>query len=186
MSPIDPRVLGSPGLPPGADVLRRLAELEARCAKIERGVASGWTYAEDLGSEVITSASQLGAIRCSRQLVVPAASKAVRVLGVAELNGTGGATGVCDGRIMAQDGAGAWVNQFSPWYSIGPGIPVVNYVTKGSGIANIDGLGHEVVFLIAAGSILAGARQWAVQFRHQGGGTTNITVGKIRAWIGWA
>lgn len=186
MSPIDPRVLGSPGLPPEADVLRRLAELEARCAKLERGSAGGWTYAEDLGSEVISSGSPNGALRCSRQLAVPAASKAIKALGVAEVNGTGAATGVCDGRVMAQNDAGAWVQQFIPWNSIWPGVPVVNYVTKNANITSVDGVGHEVVFLLAAGAVLAGPRQWAVQFRHQGGGTTNVTVGKIRLWLGWA
>lgn len=39
--PVDPRLLGSPGLPPEADVLRRLSELEAAIARLERAGTPG-------------------------------------------------------------------------------------------------------------------------------------------------
>lgn len=186
MSPIDPRVLGSPGLPPGADVYRRLAELEARCAKIERGDAAGWTYAEDSGSEVLSTGSPTGAIRCARQLNVPAAGKAVRALGVVYAQGTGAASGSVAGRVMAQDDSGAWVVQFVPWYAVVPGGVAADFATNAQqAVVPFGGLGEEVSFLSTAGSVLAGARQWAVQFRHQGG-ATDVTLGKIRLWLGWA
>ena len=89
MSPVDPRHLGSPGLPPQADVLRRLAELEAAIARLERNqnpavsqllpdtvTISGAGSAQDLGGPEVA-------------LTVPAGGAWVELFLSAEVQGSG-------------------------------------------------------------------------------------------------
>jgi len=89
VSPIDPRVLGSPGLPPEADVYRRLAELEARCAKLERNRAPAVSQFLPDAVTILASGSaqDLGGPEVS--LTVPEGGAWVELFLSAEVQATG-------------------------------------------------------------------------------------------------
>lgn len=81
--PVDPRALGSPGLPPQADVLRRLAELETAIARIER---SGWGRGDafDAAEVSTTSSSYVSLGGPSVTVNVPQAGAPVLLMAVVE------------------------------------------------------------------------------------------------------
>lgn len=197
MSPIDPRVLGSPGLPPGADVLRRLAELEARCAKIERGVVGGLTFGESTGSPLatLTPPGMTAGPFAIRTVAVPDYARAIVYFGHLEAKGTGAASTNIDAMLVASNLSGVFgaggapqaaklFNGWTPGLSqsrAGPQDP------RTSAVANQFGAQMAVACIKddpLGADDWTGARQFGMNvFANTGSG--NVNVYAARLWVGW-